>query len=141
MSWWIWVLAGFLLLAIELATTTMHVGIFAVGAFIVGTLVGFGLDMPFWGQLLLFAGISLFGFAFLRPILVRKLRLRVDNKVDQIPGETAVALEDMAPASHGRAELRGSTWSATNIGSTPLARGQRCVVDRVDGLMLLIRAV
>jgi len=141
MSWWIWVLAGFLLLAVEMASTTMHIGVFAVGAFVVGILVAFGVHMPLWGQLILFASISLLGFFFLRPMLVRKLKLNVDNKVDQIAGEQAVVLEDIAPASLGRAELRGSTWSATNIGSTPLARGQRCIVDRVDGLTLLVRAV
>jgi membrane protein implicated in regulation of membrane protease activity len=140
MSWWIWVLAGFLLLAIELASTTMHIGVFAVGAFVVAILAGFGLDIPFWGQLLVFAGVSLFGFLFLRPMIVRKLNLSASKPVDQIAGEQAVALDDILPASQGRAELRGSSWSAKNVGSTPLTRGQLCIVDRVDGLMLLVRA-
>lgn len=140
MSWWIWVLAGFLLLALELSSATMHVGLFAVGAFVVAILVGAGVNIPLWGQLIVFAGVSLFGFLFLRPVLVRKLNLHRTQPVDQIAGEHAVALEDIAPSSHGRAELRGTTWSAMNIGSTPLARGQRCVVDRVDGLSLHVRA-
>ena len=140
MAWWIWVLAGFLLLAIELASATMHVGVFAVGAFIVAILTGAGVEMPFWGQLLVFAGVSMTGFFFLRPWIVRKLDLHRTVPVDQIAGEHAVALEDIAPASRGRAELRGTTWSATNVGTTALARGQRCIVDRVDGLMLHVRA-
>jgi membrane protein implicated in regulation of membrane protease activity len=140
MSWWIWVLAGFLLLAIEMASTTMHVGVFAVGAFVVAILAGAGLNLPFWGQLLVFAGVSLFGFLFLRPMLMRKLKIHSTRVVENITGEHAVVLEDIPPASRGRAELRGATWSATNIGSTPLARGQRCVVDRVDGLTLEVRA-
>lgn len=140
MDWWIWVLAGFLLLAFELTATTMHIGVFAVGAFVVAILAALGVDMPLWGQLLVFAGVSMFGFFFLRPMIVRKLKLHATHKVDQIAGEAAIALEDMPPASRGRAELRGSTWSATNIGSTPLVRGQHCVVDRVDGLMLHVRA-
>jgi membrane protein implicated in regulation of membrane protease activity len=140
MAWWIWVLGGFLLLALELGSATMHVGVFAVGAFVVAILVGAGLELPLWGQLLVFAGVSMVGFFFLRPIIVRKLNLHRTRPVDQIAGEQAVALEDIAPASRGRAELRGATWSATNIGPTPLTRGQRCVVDRVDGLLLLVRA-
>lgn len=140
MSWWIWVLAGFLLLALELGSATMHVGVFAVGAFVVAILAGAGVELPLWGQLLVFAGVSLLGFFFLRPWVVHKLNLHKTKPVDQIAGEQAVALEDMAPSSRGRAELRGTTWSATNIGPTPLTRGQRCVVDRVDGLNLLVRA-
>lgn len=140
MAWWIWVLAGFLLLTLELGSATMHVGVFAVGAFVVAILVAVGIDLPLWGQLVVFASISLLGFFFLRPWIVRKLNLHRTVKVDQIAGEQAVALEDIAPSSRGRAELRGTTWSATNVGTTPLTRGQRCVVDRVDGLMLLVRA-
>lgn len=140
MAWWIWVLAGFLLLALELGSATMHVGVFAVGAFVVAILAGAGVDMPIWGQLLVFAGVSLLGFFFLRPWVVRKLKLHETKKVDQIAGEHAVALEDIAPASRGRAELRGATWTATNIGTTALTRGQRCIVDRVDGLTLHVRA-
>ena len=140
MAWWIWVLAGFLLLGLELASATMHVGVFAVGAFVVAILEAVGVHLPLWGQLLVFAGVSMLGFFFLRPWIVRKLDLHKTKPVDQIAGEQAVALEDIAPASRGRAELRGSTWSATNVGTTPLTRGQRCVVDRVDGLLLHVRA-
>ena len=140
MSWWIWVLGGFLLLALEMGSATMHVGVFAVGAFVVAILDAVGVELPIWGQFLVFASVSLLGFFFLRPWIVRKLNLHKTKPVDQIAGEQAVALDDIAPASRGRAELRGATWSATNIGNTPLARGQRCVVDRVDGLNLLVRA-
>src|SRR5688500_5982631 len=31
MAWWIWVLIGFALLALEFVTTTMHIGLFALG--------------------------------------------------------------------------------------------------------------
>jgi membrane protein implicated in regulation of membrane protease activity len=48
-SWWIWVLIGLLLLSIEFVSTTMHISLFAVGAFVVAILVALGLDIPLWG--------------------------------------------------------------------------------------------
>jgi hypothetical protein len=36
--------------------------------------------------------------------------------------------------------LRGSVWSARNVGTTMLTRGQRCVVVRVDGFTLSLVA-
>jgi membrane protein implicated in regulation of membrane protease activity len=36
--------------------------------------------------------------------------------------------------------MRGTTWSARNIGETVLNRGQRCVVAGVDGLVIHVRA-
>jgi inner membrane protein len=39
----------------------------------------------------------------------------------------------------GKVELRGSSWSAQNVSPSPLTSGQRCRVEKVDGLMLLVR--
>ena len=140
MPWWIWVLAAFLLLTVEFFSTTAHIGFFAVGAFIVAILVGAGVSMPLWGQLMIFAISSVVLLVFVRPIVVRKLGLNRTPVIDTLVGESATALDDMGVAATGKAELRGSTWSARNVGSTAVARGQRCVVDRVDGLTLYIRA-
>lgn len=140
MSWWIWVLAGLLLLAVEFVSSTMHVGLFAIGAFVVAILVGAGVDMPLWAQLLTFTSVSVVSVIFVRPLIVRKLRLDEKKVVDTMIGEQALALDDIAPAAIGKAEMRGTTWSARNIGETGLVRGQRCVVAHVEGLQLHIRA-
>ena len=140
MTWWLWVLAAFLLLAIEFASTTMHVGLFAVGALVVALLVGFGVEMPISVQLLVFTGVSLAALLFLRPLLLRRFKLHEGKPVDTMIGEQAVALDEIAPAAVGKAEMRGTTWTARNVGETTLTRGQRCTVDRVDGLVLYVRA-
>ena len=140
MAWWIWVLAAFLLLIIEFFTTTAHVGFFAVGAFLVAILVSLDAGGPLWFQLIFFATSSVVLLIFVRPIIVRKLGLNKTPVVDSMSGQHAIALEDIAAESDGRAEMRGTTWSARNVGATPLARGQKCVVDRVVGLTLYVRA-
>jgi membrane protein implicated in regulation of membrane protease activity len=140
MSWWIWVLVGMALLAIEFASTTMHIGLFAVGAFVVAILVGAGVHMPLWGQLVTFTGVSIFALFFIRPFIVRKLRLNVTKVVDTLVGEQAVAIDQIGPAGLGKAEMRGTTWSARNIGETALMPGQRCVVAGVEGLVIHVRA-
>ena len=59
--------------------------------------------------------------------------------MDKLEDETAVATERIAAGSTGQAELRGSTWSARNIGEADLEVGDRCRVESVDGLVLSIR--
>jgi inner membrane protein len=140
MSWWIWVVIGFALLALEFASVSMHLGFFAIGAWVVGILVGVGVDIPLWAQILTFAGVSLVAFFFLRPPLMRRLKLNEKKVVDSLVGEQATALEDIAVGSNGRAEMRGTTWGARNVGETALIRGQRCVVAGVEGLVLHLRA-
>ena len=140
MSWWVWVLIGFFLLAAEFVSATMHVGFFAVGAFVVAALVGMGVEMPLWGEILTFTVASLVAFFFIRPPLMRRLKLNETRVVDSLVGENALALEDMDVGGNGRAEMRGTTWSARNVGETPLLRGQRCTVAGVDGLSIHVRA-
>jgi membrane protein implicated in regulation of membrane protease activity len=36
-------------------------------------------------------------------------------------------------------EVRGSSWSARNVGADGIAIGQRCVVVRIEGLLLAVR--
>jgi membrane protein implicated in regulation of membrane protease activity len=140
MEWWIWVLLGFLLLFVEMASTTMHVGFFAAGAFLVGLLVGVGWGAPLWQQLLVFTTFSLIALFFIRPPLMRRLRFNETKAVDTMVGENATTLSDIDVDGHGKAEMRGSTWNARNVGSTPLSRGQRVTVERVEGLVLHIKA-
>jgi membrane protein implicated in regulation of membrane protease activity len=140
MSWWIWVLIGFVLLSVEFVSTTMHLGLFAVGAFVTAIVVGAGADLPLWGQIVIFTVTSLLGFFFLRPMIMKRLRLDQKKVVDSLVGEQAMALEDMAVGGNGRAEMRGTTWGARNIGETALIRGQRCIVTEVEGLVLHVRA-
>ena len=140
MSWWIWVLIAFAILALEMTAATMHVGFFAVGALVVAILVALGVELQLWVQLVIFTSVSLIAFFFLRPVLVRKLKLDQKKVVDSLVGEQALALEDIEAGGNGRAEMRGTTWSARNIGETSLLRGQRCTVAGVDGLVIHLRA-
>ncbi|HEY3054582.1 MAG TPA: NfeD family protein [Thermoanaerobaculia bacterium] len=140
MFWWHWVLIGFALLAIELVSTTLHVGFFGGGALFVGLLVGLGWNGPLWAELLVFTGFSLVALLFIRPPLMRRLKLNESKVVDTLIGEQAVAMDDIAVQSIGKAEMRGSTWNAQNVGVSPLKKGERCTVESVEGLVIRVRA-
>lgn len=145
MVWWIWVLFGFLLLALEMTSFGLHLVFFGIGAIAVGFLVAIGIGGPLWVQFLLFTGISILSLVLFRGPLLKRIRKDVIGEVrnpdrDDVVGGVAIATEDIPVDSVGQAELRGSSWQARNVGGAPVAKGQRCTVDRVDGLMLLIRA-
>ncbi|HEX9407862.1 MAG TPA: NfeD family protein [Thermoanaerobaculia bacterium] len=140
MDWWIWTLIGFFFLALEFVSTTMHSAFFAAGAFLVAVLVATHVGGPLWAQILTFTLFSLATLLVLRPIVVQKLKLSQTKVVDTMIGEQAIVMQDLPPAGIGRAEMRGSTWNARNVGETALMRGQRCTVERVEGLVLHLRA-
>ena len=139
MDWWIWTLIGFFFLALEFVTTTMHSAFFAAGAFLVAVLVALHAGGPLWAQILTFTVFSLITLLIIRPVVVKKLKLSQTKIVDTMVGEQAIVMQDLPPAGLGKAEMRGSTWNARNVGGTALTRGQRATVEKVEGLVLHLR--
>jgi membrane protein implicated in regulation of membrane protease activity len=138
-TWWLWLLLGLVLAALEMMSSGgFYLIFFGVAAMFIGVMSLIGLAGPAWLQWVVFTILSLILLlAFRRPILKM---LQVDTgPVDSLVGEIAVVVDQpIAPGGVGRAELRGSTWSARNLYTVELARGQRCRVERVDGLMIFL---
>ena len=142
MAWWHWLALGLVLVALEIAASgEFYVIFFGIAAIAIGALHLLGLAGPFWLQLLLFSTISLASMLLFRRPALRWMKLDAPAPdVDSLVGETAVPVEDIEPGAVGRAELRGTVWSARNSGGAKLARGQRCRVFKVERLMIFIEA-
>ncbi|MET0691026.1 MAG: NfeD family protein [Candidatus Binatia bacterium] len=141
MDWWLWILLGLLLFLAELTTPGgFYIFFFGIGAVIVGILVGFQAAGPPWFQFILFSAISVLCLWLFREKLLQLTRGPLSDNVGSLVGEVAVPLEDISVNSVGKAELHGTSWNTRNIGDKPLARGQRCRVERVEGLMIFVRA-
>jgi hypothetical protein len=144
MDWWLWVLLGLALLALEIFTPGgFFVLFFGIAALIVGATVGLGVGGPGWFQGVLFSALSILSLLLFRgPLLARvNSRERKRSTVDTLVGEVAILLEDLSPGAVGKAELRGSAWNVQNEEEGRLRKGQRCRVQRVEGLTLWVRAV
>jgi len=142
MTWWIWILLGLALLVVEIAIPGGIIMLFfGLSAMIVGVLVALGVGGPLWLQAVLFSLLSVVSLLALRGPILRRMTSTdsAADKVDSFAGKQAVILSDIAPGAEGRAELRGTSWTAQNVGDSPLSAGQKCTVDRVDGLKLYVR--
>ncbi len=134
--------AGFIMLATETLVPGFFLFFFGIGAVFMGFFQLVFPGVPLWIELLIFLSVSTAWLAMFRGRLVAYIEKRnPPKKVDSIEGETAVATEDIAPGQVGKAELRGASWNALNLGSAPVLKGQRCKVEKMDGLTLKIRAM
>jgi inner membrane protein len=141
MEWWIWILLGLFLLLAELVTPGgFYIIFFGVGAVVVGVLAGFNAAGPLWFQFILFLILSVLTLWLFREKLLQLTQGERRENVDSLVGETAVATEEIHLNAVGKAELRGTSWNARNVGDKPLTRGQRCIVERVEGLTIFVRA-
>ncbi len=142
MAWWLWVLIGLFLLALEAATPGgLFFLFFGLSGLAVGVLVALDVGGSLAIQWILFTAIATVALIALRRPL--KARLNIDGlhkPVDVLSDQVAVALEDLPAGAIGKVEHRGAPWSARNGGETAIAKGQRCRVERLDGLTLWVRS-
>jgi inner membrane protein len=141
MLWWHWIALGLVMAGLEmLGTNVFFFLFFGISACAVGLLTLLGVAGPAWAQWLLFTIFSVASLMAFRNRL-KRLRSRIEGVGidDSLAGEIAVPLDDIPPGGVGRAELRGTVWSARNLAGVPLAKGRRSVVARVEGLMLFLQ--
>lgn len=136
MVWWAWMLGGFFLLLGELLTPGgFFIFFFGVGALVTGALAAAGVVLSPALQWLVFSAVSIASLLlFRKPLLARIGPRDVVGGPPDVIGETAVALVAIPPGEIGQAELRGTPWRARNVSPRGLAAGERCRVQRVDGL-------
>ena len=140
MDWWIWIVLGLVLLLGEMVTPGgFYIFFFGVGAIIVGILAGFNVAGPVWFQVIVFSSLSLITFWLFRQRLLQLTRRDIPDQIDTMIGETAVIMEEIPSRGIGKAEMRGTSRSARNLGEKSLARGQRCRVERIEGLTIYVR--
>ncbi|HEY6084141.1 MAG TPA: NfeD family protein [Nitrospira sp.] len=139
MTWWYWMVLGLILLGAEMTTPGgFYILFFGLAALLVGTLAGLDAVQLDWLQWLLFSVIAIVSLVLFRgPLLARLNSGNVGHSdIDSMVGEIAVPLEPLGAGDTGKAELRGTTWTAKNVGSVLLQKGQRVKVTRVEGLTL-----
>jgi membrane protein implicated in regulation of membrane protease activity len=141
MAWWLWIVLGAALLALELFLIDAQFYLVFLGA--AAIVVGFadvaGLGGPHWVEWLEFAGLSLLLLLAFRERLRAKLRPLGAGFEGSLAGETGEAREALAPGARGGVELRGTSWTAHNTGAEPIAVGARFVVERSEGVLLHVR--
>ena len=68
---------------------------------------------------------------------LKSQRRRAVTGKEELVGRTGVARSDLAPS--GMVFLEGELWTAERVGDEAVATGDRVLVDRVDGLRLVVR--
>jgi membrane protein implicated in regulation of membrane protease activity len=143
MTWWFWILIGLTCVVFELMTPGGVIMLFfGVAGLLVGLLVAIGLGGPTWFQVLAFSVLSIVSLLTLRgPILRRMKSSEPTGAIDSLVGKEVVLMADLAAGEVGKVELRGTVWGARTASRTPMQKGDRCLVERVDGLSLWVRVV
>ena len=141
MPWWSWLIAGIVLIGLELTVADLAFYLVFIGAaaVVVGILEAGGAELPAVGQWLLFAVLAVVSMLLFREKLYKRLRNvpGFDNTAAG-PGGTVATREDVPPGGSTRVALRGSEWDARNVGATPIKAGEQAEVLKTEGNVLQI---
>ena len=94
-----------------------------------------------WLQGVLFVAVSVVALLATKPLVKKYLRPRIQaTNADRCVGRTGVVLEDIDNlAATGQVRVCGSVWSARSTDGAPIAAGTTVVVDRIEGVKLMVR--
>jgi membrane protein implicated in regulation of membrane protease activity len=139
----LWLAAGLLLMALEMASGAFVLLPIGLGAATTGVLLWARVPLSLSAQLAVFGALSVVALWLLRPILKRWLHHAPDSYNEHI-GQNAVVETTLTYAtsgSTGTVKYRGSSWQARSA-----QPGQVCDagtvgrIDAVDGIVLVISA-
>jgi len=136
-----WLALAALLIAIEMIMPTQYLMWPGVAAAVVG-LAGFVLDMPFAGEIALFAvmsaGLVVISNRFL-PASSGPVAGSLNQRMDQLVGRPAIVLEDFQHGA-GPVTIGDTRWSAQAEGGGDLKAGTRVTVVSADSTLLTVKA-
>lgn len=108
----VWAVIFALALMAELLTEALVSVWFCVGA-IVAFAINFIPGMPYWGEIIVFVGVSLITFLALRPILQKRLvHLHSKTNVDTMIGKKGIVVKRITSLEKGEVKINDIIWNA-----------------------------
>ena len=143
MSWWGWLIVGIFLMAAELTAVDaafylIFVGVAAICLGLVGLA---GVTLPVWGQWLLFSILAVTSMALFRQKLYSKLRGGSPGFQNTTVGAVVAVSENVPQGGQTRVRLRGTQWTAMNVGPASIMAGANARVVEADGVELRIEGL
>lgn len=140
MEWWGWVIAGALLFIAELfgVDAAFYLIFIGASALIVGLADFLGMDLPVWGEVIVFGLLSVFSMVLFRRRIYNKFR-GVAAEFNMSPtGDTVTLSESLQPGEKGRADYRGSSWTVVNIDQVELMAGSNVIIKEIGSTTLKV---
>jgi len=141
MIWWQWVVLGALLLGSELMLVDagFYLVFLGASALLMGAIGLAGVPLSVSVEWLVFSALSIVTLVLFRGRLYQKLRGEMPEVSDGVVGEIAIARETIAPGGQGVVRLRGSDWTAHNVGAVPIPEEARSRVESISGATVSVR--
>lgn len=134
-----WLILAVVLGVIEALTVSLISVWFAVGA--LAAIIPAYLNVPVWGQILVFLAVSAIAFAFTKRFFkdVIKVKKQPTNSDSLIGTDGIVTSEVNNLEGAGKVFISGLTWSARSDDGENIPEGAVVSVLKIEGATLIVR--
>ncbi len=135
----VWASIFLIALIVEISTEALVSVWFCIGA-IIAAAVTYIPGMPWWGELIIFLGVSLLSFLIIRPLVNKKLqRIKTKTNVDTIIGKRGVVTKKITTLEKGEVKINDVIWNAIKRdGDKDIEEGDIIEVISIQGNKLLV---
>ncbi len=135
----IWAFLFLIALLVEIFTEALVSVWFCIGAVVAAALT-YVPDMPWWGELIIFLGVSLLSFLIIRPLVNNKLqRIKTKTNVDTLIGKRGVVTKKISTLEKGEVKINDVIWNAIKRDSDDdIKEGDIIEVISIQGNKLLV---
>lgn len=140
MIWWLWLVIGFVLVALEMFVPAgFALLIIGLSFVITGVTTSLGLNDPEWVEWCICFISFVVLFSTIRKPLMRIFGLDAPSNYKEIEGQDVKIISTIAPGTSGQGEMQGSQWKVRNIGEVQLNPGDIVRAIKVDGLTVEVK--
>ena len=138
--WHIWVIAGILLLVIEIFTPSFVAGSFGIGGILTAIVAAITDNVNI--QIVAFCVFSVLSFVLIRPFLKKFEKKETPTNMDSLKGQTYIVAEEIGPDQKtGYLKADGDMWRAIAEKGENIKEGEKARVIRIDGNTLYVEKV
>ena len=137
--WLVWLIFAVAALIIEASTEAIVSIWFCVGA-LISLAISFIPGVPYWGEIIIFVGVSLISFFLMRPCIKKWTAIKEKTRgyIDNLVGKKGIVLTKVDSLQPGEIEVNGMTWTASTLTNETFEEGEVARVVSVAGNKLFI---
>ena len=137
--WLVWLIFAVASLIIEASTEAIVSIWFCVGA-LISFAISFIPGVPYWGEIIIFVGVSLISFFLMRPFIKKWTAKKEKTRgyIDNLVGKKGIVLTKVDSLQPGEIEVKGMTWTASTLTNETFEEGEVARVVSVAGNKLFI---
>ena len=122
------------------AVTAQLVSIWFVFGAIAALIASF-FNVPFAVQVVIFVAVTVLALVITRPLVKKFINpKKVKTNADKVVGQTGIVVQDINNVeATGQVKVDGQIWTARSTGNNVIASGNEVIIERIDGVKLIVK--